>query len=284
MRIASLHPQKYKRFFAFGCSFTNYVWPTWADIISQDIPVYQNWGSAGSGNHFIFNSIIEANARYQFNNTDLVVVMWTNKEREDRYHNNNWLSASYLNLQKVYGKDWFMKYGIDSKGFLVRDLALINTAQSLLNSCNCDWENFMINPIINISDALATAAGYNLDTMPTQEKFKYWVNAFDNLCENGFIDPLIEHKEVVEVYKDTFKNINKSFEGRWDYEYKASRNLVLGDIHPTPLEALIFLDNVWPDNTLGQTARNFARHWDQTIRNVNSVDSLDFKRPVVTRL
>ena len=28
---------KYKRFFTFGCSFTCYMWPTWADIISKEM-------------------------------------------------------------------------------------------------------------------------------------------------------------------------------------------------------------------------------------------------------
>ena len=64
MRIQSLDPKKYKRFFAFGCSFTNYYWPTWADIIGQDSNFYENWAQPGAGNHFIFNSIMFSSMVY----------------------------------------------------------------------------------------------------------------------------------------------------------------------------------------------------------------------------
>ena len=43
MQIQYLDKKKYKRFFAFGCSYTEYFWPTWPDIIGQEIPYYENW-------------------------------------------------------------------------------------------------------------------------------------------------------------------------------------------------------------------------------------------------
>ena len=45
---------KYKRVFAFGCSFTNYIYPTWADLIMHEMPSAEcyNFGKAGGGqNH-----------------------------------------------------------------------------------------------------------------------------------------------------------------------------------------------------------------------------------------
>ena len=48
---------KYKRLFVFGCSFTQYRWPTWADIIAKDNPhlEYFNTANSGAGNLYIFN-------------------------------------------------------------------------------------------------------------------------------------------------------------------------------------------------------------------------------------
>jgi hypothetical protein len=271
MKITNLDPKQYKRFFAFGCSFTNYLWPTWADIIGQDIPVYQNWGKAGAGNHFIFNSVMEAHARYQFDKNDLVIVMWSNKEREDRYHNHNWLTATNLSQEEVYGSKWFKMFALDFKGYLIRDLALIKATQSLLESCNCSWENFMISPITNIDIDLATDAG--LDKLTEQEQYENIVRVFDNLCDGKDIDPFIEHKEVIEVYKDVFLNINKSMEGRWSNEYRTNRILTNNDVHPTPLEALKFLEKVWPNNCLSNLARTYATNWNKEINkhNVNSI-------------
>ena len=54
------------RLFTFGCSFTSYHWPTWANILAYDydIPLY-NYGLNGAGNQFIFNMLMQADS---FNN------------------------------------------------------------------------------------------------------------------------------------------------------------------------------------------------------------------------
>lgn len=272
MKINNLDPKKYKRFFAFGCSFTNYAWPTWADIIGQDIPIYQNWGKRGGGNHFILNSIIEANARYKFTSDDLVIVMWTNKEREDRYVNNEWVVASNTGLERIYGKDWVFKFAMDSKGQLIRDLAFINSGQTILKSTGCHWENFLISPITNIDNQLVKDIGYDIKKISIKEKFDYWIKAFDTLCDGGNIDPLLEHKEVIEIYKHVFTDINKSLESRWDLRLTATRNAPNKDSHPTPKEALEFLDKVWPDNSISQQARDYAQYWDTEIYNHTTFD------------
>ncbi len=39
------------RLITFGCSFTDYSWPTWADIIARDLDCeYENWAIGGGGN------------------------------------------------------------------------------------------------------------------------------------------------------------------------------------------------------------------------------------------
>jgi hypothetical protein len=263
MKITNLDPKQYKRFFAFGCSFTNYFWPTWADIIGQDMPVYQNWARPGAGNHFIFNSVMEAYTRHQFNKDDLVIIMWSCKEREDRYWHNNWLNATYLTQKEIYGEKWFKKFGTDFKGHLIRDLALIKAIQIFLESSKCSWENFMLRPITDIDVDLATSAG--LDKLSDNEQYDYIVRAFDKLCEGIDVDPFIEHREVVEIYKDIFLKINKSMEGRWSNEYRINRVAPNFDVHPTPLEALKFLEVVWPNNFLSDSAKNYANYWNKEI-------------------
>lgn len=273
MKIENLDPKKYKRFFAFGCSFTNYYWPTWADIIGQDIPIYENWAERGAGNHFIFNSIMEAHSRHKFNRDDLVIVMWSTKEREDRYSNGAWLHDTNTTQEKTYGKDWFRKYGTDTKSFLIRDLAYIKSIQIFLESCECDWENFTLHPITNIDEAAAKKSGLDVDALSEEEKFNYWVNAFDKLCDGKGVDSLIEFKDVVEIYSDVFLKINKSLEGRWSYKHHVSRIAPVWcysiapnkDVHPTPAEALNFLDTVWPNNSLSNDSREYASYWNKEI-------------------
>jgi hypothetical protein len=265
MKISNLDPKKYKRFFAFGCSFTNYYWPTWADIIGQDIPIYENWAERGAGNHFIFNSIMEAHSRHTFNKDDLIIVMWSTIEREDRYSNGTWLHDTTMTQEKTYGKDWFKKYGTDIKSFLIRDLAYIKSIQIFLDSCQCDWENFTLHPITTIDETAAKKSGINVDTLSEEEKYNYWIYVFDKLCDGKDLDLVLEFKDVVEIYSDVFLKINKSLEGRWSYKYLKSRITPNNDVHPMPLEALNFLDTVWPGNSLSSSSRDYAKYWNEEI-------------------
>jgi hypothetical protein len=66
------------RLFTFGCSFTNYRWSTWADCLAPEFDYFENWGQSGAGNHYIFNSMMEADQRHQFDEGDTVIVCWTN--------------------------------------------------------------------------------------------------------------------------------------------------------------------------------------------------------------
>lgn len=77
-----------KRFFAFGCSYTEYEWPTWADILGrhfyeQGWEVY-NFGNSGTGNNAIFQHLLKADADYNITKDDVVCIMWSSWNREDR--------------------------------------------------------------------------------------------------------------------------------------------------------------------------------------------------------
>jgi hypothetical protein len=61
------------RLFTFGCSFTNYRWSTWADILAPEFGEFYNWGQRGAGNHFIFNSVMEADQQNNFKDGDTVI-------------------------------------------------------------------------------------------------------------------------------------------------------------------------------------------------------------------
>lgn len=130
---------KYKRFFAFGCSFTSYNWPTWADVLSKEMPdaEFYNFGHCGGGNVMISNRIAEANCRYKFNDTDLVIPMWTTFCREDRFKHGAWMAVGNMFTQDEYGEEFVKKYA-DPKGYLLRDLSIIEVTTRYLKSLKCD--------------------------------------------------------------------------------------------------------------------------------------------------
>lgn len=78
-----------KRIFAFGCSVTAYRWPTWADIIGKSYHnkgyEYYNFANSGSGNEYILNSLFLADTKFKFTPDDIIIIMWSSWNREDRY-------------------------------------------------------------------------------------------------------------------------------------------------------------------------------------------------------
>lgn len=270
MILKTLNPGQYKRFFAFGCSFTNYVWPTWADIIAQDIPFYENWGHQAAGNEFIFNSVIEADIRHKFTKDDLIIIMWSSTSREDRYVNNQWKHATIDQQADVYGSQWVRKFSTDTRTHLIHDYAYIKSIQDLLDSKDCTWVNLVMHPIAkNIySDNLAK----KLNIVSELDKRTYWYNSWNTLCSGNYTNDffeVFEDSDIISLYQDIFKNIQASYECVETFTKRDFKSTPIVDgrinTHPTPQQALAFLDLVWPNNTLSDQAREYTAYWDQQI-------------------
>ena len=131
MKKVLIHNQP-KRLFTFGCSFTGYNWGTWANVLAKELePIeFYNFGRAGAGNHYIFNSLMQADAMYNFTHEDLVMVQWTNVSREDRY-TDEWLTPGNIYSQTTYDLEFVRKY-FTEYGASLRDYAFIKAAHEML--------------------------------------------------------------------------------------------------------------------------------------------------------
>jgi len=130
---------RYKRLFVFGCSYTSYLWPSWANILSTAMPQakFYNFGKIGCGNLFISMRVSEISKRLNFNSDDLVIVMWTSMTREDRYIDGQWQSQGNIYNQSLYPKN-FVRDFCQPDFFLIRDTGLMNVTQTYLKSLPCD--------------------------------------------------------------------------------------------------------------------------------------------------
>lgn len=257
MKINNLNPEKYMRFFAFGCSFTNYKWLTWADIIGNDIAVYENWAQPSAGNHFIFNSFIEADTRYNFTKDDLIIIFWSTKEREDRYLNNQWIHDTAATIQDTYGTDWVKEFYLDSRSYLIRDLAYMKATQSLLESKECDWANLSWYEFFNNSTLREKFENTNNKDLLLTE----WRDKSKQVYKTNTVPDFFDDQDVIKLYQDVFNNIDGVY--KWfDAEYIKNRTAPDDDVHPTPREALMFLDWVWPNNTISDNSRQYAKEWN----------------------
>jgi hypothetical protein len=195
------------RLFTFGCSFTNYRWSTWADILGAHYTEYQNWGQSGAGNHYIFNSVMEADQRNQFSAGDTVIVCWTTSHREDRY-TDRWQTLGNIYYTDIYSREY--KQTITNRGCLIRDIAFIKAVKILLeNKPGVNWKFISIHNMQN---------------------WDLWraVRPADH--------------DVVDVYQDVFDCIGPNFRETLFPEQWPDRE----DPHPTPAEHLLYLDKVMP--------------------------------------
>lgn len=240
---------QYKRFFAFGCSLTSYNWPTWADIISKEVPEYYNYAKSGGGNLFISNSIVEANLTHKFTENDLVIVMWSSISREDRYKDYNWQTPGNIYTQGVIDVEFVNKWS-NERFYLIRDLALVEQARVYLNHLPCDTDMLKMVDFVK---------GNELQDV---------VDTYTNTIQS--IKPAI----VDVVYKGTWPITPiKGWSGKGQS----------ADYHPTPLGYLKYLEHFY---TVTDNMKQFAKEYDAKVLNCRTLDdTLKFwSPPYVKRL
>ena len=139
------------RLFTFGCSFTQYSWPMWSDLLGTEFDHFENWGIAGIGNVGISNRITECHVKNTFTPEDTVVVQWSSHLRND-YHLfrrppygrdavTSWKTKgsmfNYLN-QDLYDKKWMINF-FDENSYIMLSLNAIHSAQLFLENTGCKW-------------------------------------------------------------------------------------------------------------------------------------------------
>jgi hypothetical protein len=215
---------KYKRFFAFGCSYTSYIWPTWADLISKEMPQAEffNLGKSGAGNLCISSRVAEANNRFKFTDTDLVMIMFSSYTREDRWVDHGWLARGSVYVNDVYSSDWVRKFA-DERGYMIRDASLIDLTTRYIKSLPCD--------------------SFTMLSVP----FK--TNADSPNCDSAGPD------DILEVYSETFNNMRPSLH---ELEIAGSlqdyRKFVDG--HPSTIKYYNYLEKI--GITLSKSTKQYA--------------------------
>lgn len=244
--------KNYKRFFAFGCSFTQYYWPTWADIVSKEIKESHNYGRNGAGNFFIYQSLIEAILKHKISEDDLVMIMFSNVTREDRFtKKRGWITPGNLYFQNEYDEKFVQKYMCDH-GYLMRDLNLVNGCALALDSIGCDYKLMSMVP-------------------------------FDSKQSDGIKMSEIDY--ILKFYYKTLDAVEPSvldtiFNGDWNtrpsrpmYHVSWQKEKYV-DNHPTPSEHLEYLRAIIPDTEFNVSTLQFVEKSNQQVlsKDFNTVD------------
>ena len=226
------------RLFTFGCSFTNYRWPTWADLLGRHYTEFQNWGQGGAGNHYIFNAVQECDQRHQWTSDDTVIVCWTNIMRDDRYvEYRGWITLGNIIDSQIYTKE-FLADHVSERGNLIRDLAFIKATKVLLESRGVTWR------FLQMCDINQPA--------PWNQRH-------------------LQFSDVIDLYNDVLNCMLPSYlqvlgQNFWLQNHHQRRQLANGkpDYHPMPIEHLRYLDTVLPGWITDDNTRAWAVNNDMT--------------------
>lgn len=181
-----------KRLFTFGCSYTKYFWPTWADFLGLEFDHSENWGHPGIGNRGIAERIAECDARNRFTKDDVVIVQWSSYLRHDWYHvhdqpkgrNPGW--KTFGSIFSAYNEDvfddrWLQMFFFES-AYVMHTLNNIRLTQRLLEASGCTWYMTSIGDIRNLGRDLDESQKYgekvSNQTPPKtndNEEFPIWV-------------------------------------------------------------------------------------------------------------
>lgn len=280
-----------KRLFTFGCSFTQYQWPTWADILGREFDFFENWGRSGGGNHFVFNSLNECVIRNKLEKNDTVVIMWTNIYREDRYAKNQWITLGniYGQSQEFLDKN-FVKYS-DYRGYLIRDLAFIHASKKILDQIGVKYIFLSMVPISYIDQYNKVEATNVADVISLYKETIDFIrpSIYETIFNCDWTSKPFSSNKLFDswILDDQIKNIYDTHRGTdWplyeDYVLKRFSTIPISilneidqkinklytriDLHPTPIEHLEYLDLVLLEIPISENTRNWTKEIDKNVR------------------
>jgi len=235
----------YKRFFAFGCSFTEYRWATWADIVAyayKDVEYY-NFGKAGGSNQIIMTRVMEADEQFKFNKDDLVIVQWTGSCRESRWRDGYWGGGGgniYV-FNNQYPKEWIENW-THPTDFLIKDLAAIKAVNTLLRSTQCTH--------YNISMVAVSASTFNKKSDTNKSNLQAIVNGYTETLST--VRP--SYQNVIFNDRDWMEKLPRPLSSRINFEDPERKEVLRLDSHPTPTEHLQYVKTVLPELTIAPDA------------------------------
>jgi hypothetical protein len=278
------------RLFTFGCSFTLYNWPTWADLLGHSFLLHQNWGIAGAGNRAIAERVAESHMINKFNNNDVVIVQWSEYNRNDyakfnRISKNGTMwctlgSPASLPNKEIYDLTWFKKFW-DQKAYYIHTLNNIILVQQLLESTGCKWYmtsmNDLMLPPVEAENLTEDTDKFNLFDV-NRDLLDYKKFIWDDRTTN-WLPPLIEEKWVSSDLDWVF-NIDPA--EKKDVPYFQPRGTKFVEPHLTTKQYANYLNKIELDlplehNLIKESVEEFEciyeesdHDWNQFMTSLNS--------------
>ena len=258
--------QESTKYIAFGCSYTQYGYPTYADFIGQHFDYRENLGSSGAGNRFIFHKLISSldvlrREGVTLTEDDLITVQWSGLPREDKIKNgqHEYPCCGYLGSQGEFPEEYINKYFSIEQSFY-ESINYIVAAKTILDSMDVQYRMFnMMDINFGESEDFLGEVFYNK---------LFNDNNFHTLKEKGYLgemDKVMPGKiKSIEGYR-LANTIHK--EKPYYYSFPNDNGIIEmhQDTHPTPeshYEFAKYLSSNLDNDIMKSNPRNYQDLFD----------------------
>lgn len=215
-----------RRLFTFGCSFTQWNWPTWADILGRNYDSYENWGIAGIGNRAIAQRVSECVLKNQFTDQDTIIVQWTDYHRFDQHIKDLFPESSWRLGGSLHVKSTEIEYIRDTwreGSYIYESLNSVHQTKALLSSLPCKF--YMVS---------RTDMSVDLELHP----------------ELDFFRPVLDYPEwigdPIQTFVDQLEYQGKSMMIKDAAMFGIPISRPVLDLHPLPGHYLMWLEQTFP--------------------------------------
>lgn len=130
------------KLFTFGCSYTNYYWPTWSDMLGYQFDEHQNWAISGLGNNAIMQRVNEALTQNKITAQDCVVVQFTDFNRLDLHSVGilpfgNWRAGGNIWMKTV--EEPWIRNTWNEESYMYMSHNYISMTINFLKTLPCKW-------------------------------------------------------------------------------------------------------------------------------------------------
>lgn len=112
--------------YAYGCSYTSFMIPTWADILHKETGIVRNISFAGIGNVGIASNILRTNLVVGFKPKDIICILWSHWFRQDLFKGEEWKCKGGI-PNDLYDLKYVKKYWSYENDIIKNGTAIIST-------------------------------------------------------------------------------------------------------------------------------------------------------------
>lgn len=232
-----------KRFIYSGCSFTEWGFPTWADIIAYDkikrgeIDFAYNLALKGACNYYIMSSLLMAKSALNIRSDDLIGVGWSSFWRHSLIDP---ITHHWLAIGSVYNHPIWENLGLGHLDAVNNDIYLLQRSATAYNTVHeifdidfelrlpshCDASNSHEDIFTTIHDypdnqlpdnTLLTYTKNNIENFLNVPEMVYMPNRVEDVIWDWDGHPsLLEHLTIAQTQSDLLDSTVEVFSGAYN--------------------------------------------------------------------